>query len=439
MLSQSTVSIPKANVEGKRPLLGRSTRIHPEAIREDISALIEAIDTGQLDEGQHALLRSYIYAHYHPELSIRVRVRIYLAVKEALEDENLGRMKNLAGIRQKSPYINAISNVGKRSSYFGGLIGVTVAGHFFLPPFVKFGVLPVARKAIRKLVPKLVHLTPIDKSLRLSSLVGKNPNCIYRGIRRAMGTRINRAGKPVSSDADTAPMDDLIGNLFFRALIERSSFSTTAREDFAARAQIAFLYDMARVSRLLEGLARNPDLTWERVSRYASFAMFLKSMESDEVPVQEMLRDGLDTISRAQYGKRRNEIRFYLEFERGMRHLQYLLQVVEPLDRFNERDAFDELESEEAKLAFFEQTRIVMESLYFGHDRELAAMKPMFLSFKKAALEEMPKGARTEEARYRVFQSRVKSILALYRKSFRDLGTAELLSYDQELARFLGR
>ena len=233
-MAKSTISIPVVNPDGRRPTVGRNVKIGIEAVRNDISLVIEAIGTGELTDDQHALLRSYIFAHYHPELKVSCRVRIYQAVKEALEDENLNQLRDIAGIKQKSAYINAITNVGKRSSYFGGLIGVTVAGHFFLPPFVKFGIIPAARRTIRKLVPRQIHLTPIDKPFKLSKLVGRGPRVIYKGICRALGPEVGRAGKPVAGDINTTAMDDLIGNLFFCSLIEQSSFTSAAKEDFGS-------------------------------------------------------------------------------------------------------------------------------------------------------------------------------------------------------------
>ncbi|MDF1814996.1 MAG: hypothetical protein P1V20_22520 [Verrucomicrobiales bacterium] len=439
MLSRSKISIPNAHPDGGRPFVGRSRKVEVENIREDITALIEAIGSCSVSDDQQSLLRSYIYAHYHPELRIKMRVRIYQAVKAALEDDNLNELRDIAGIKKKSAYINTISNVGKRSSYFGGIIGVTVAGYFFLPPIVKLGALPVAKSAIRRFAPKTRHLTPIDKSLKLSSLVGKNPSAVYAGIRKSLGFEVRKAGRPVSAHIDTTPLDDLIGNLFFRSLIEQSSFDEPAKEDFRRRALVAFLYNMARVSRQLEGLARSPDLAWERISNYTNFAMFLKSMESTEVPIQDMLRDAVETISRARIGSGRKDSCFYIEFERGLKYLHYIIEVVEPLDKFNENDVFDDVESETAKLAFFDQNRIVMERLYFEHESEIARVKPMFLDFQKAALEPFPKRAASPEERYEVFQARVKKILSGYRKPLRELGQAEVRSYDAEVDRLRAR
>ena len=438
MTSRSTVSLPIVNAEGARPLVGRTSKIEFSVIQEDLKALIEGLGTESENASQPDLLRSYLYAHYHPELKIRPRVQIYQAVKRVLEDENLEQLRDIAGIRQQSAYINTITNVGKRSSYFGGLIGVTVVGWVFLPPVVKFGIVVVAKNVIRKLVPKQNYLIPIDKHLKISSMVGKDPDTIYSGIRAALGSRIRSAGKPVSARIDSTPVDDLVGNLFFRSLIEVSSFNAIAKRDLRARAQISFLYDMARVSRQLEGLARNPNLCWERIFNYTNFAMFLKSMESMEVPIMGMLRDAVETISRARIGSRKRDIRFYMEFERGLKNLNYILQVVEPLDKFNEQDDFDELESKAAKLAFFDQNHLVMERLYIGHENELLKLRPMFLEFRKAALETLPENSKTGDAHFRRFQAQVKSIISSYRRNFLALGKAELHSYDQELVRIRG-
>ena len=101
-------------------------------------------------------------------------------------------------------------------------------------------------------------------------------------------------------------------------------------------------------------------------------------MESSEVPIQAMFRYAVETISRARIGSSKKKIRFYTEFERGLRNLNYILEVVEPLDKFNEQDDFDDIESRAAKLAFFEQNRIVMERLYMGHEAEVEQLQPMF-------------------------------------------------------------
>lgn len=433
MLSRSTVTIPNVSHEGGRYLLDRSTKIEIEAIKSDISGIIEAIACGQLSEQQQARLRSYLFAHYHPELKIRPRVHIYQAVKSVLEDDNLNQLRNIVGIRQKSAYLNTISNVGKRSSYFGGLIGISVVGFFFLPPIVKLGIIPVAKRTVKKLIPRQNYLIPIDKSLKLSSLIGKSPSQIYKGIQSALGSRTRRAGSPVPARIDTAAMDDLTGNLFFRALIEESDFTNEAKADFRGRAQIAFLYDMAGVSRQLEGLARDPALSWERISNYTNFAMFLKSMESREVPILDMLQFAIEVISRAQIGKKKKDVRFYTEFERGLKNLNYALSVVEPLDKFNETDAFDDLESRDAKLAFFEQNRLVMERLYIEHEPELAEVRPMFSAFKETALKAPPQSAQSDREKYEAFQRQITKILATYRSSLRALGRAELRSYDREL------
>ena len=435
MASRAKISIPLVDFDGSRPLVSKSKKIEAQEIVTDINALIESLATQTLNIDQHASLRSYIFAHYHPELKIKMRVRIYQAVKEALEDENLNELRDIAGIRKKSAYINTISNVGKRSSYFGGLIGVTVAGYFFLPPIVKFGVVPVAKRTIRKLIPKQVYLTPIDKSLKLTQLIQKNPAGVYAGIYKSLGVSAKRAGRPVTAKINTTAMDDLVGNLFFRSLIELSSFNEQVRTELRKRAQIAFMYDMARVSRQLEGLARTPSLAWERIFHYTNFAMFLKSMESKEVPIQAMLQQAVETISRANIGKKKNQRQFYAEFERGLRHLNYCLQVVEPLDKLNEEDVYDEIESEEAKLAFFEQNRLVMERLYMGFENELQDARPMFEAIKQAAISKPTKKPKSEEEIYRVFRSKVKSIISKHSKCFKTLGEAELKSYDAELGR----
>jgi hypothetical protein len=371
-------------------------------------------------------LRSYLYAHYHPEFNTSRRVIIYQTVKSTLENNNLSRLKNIAGIKQKSAYINTILNVGKRSSYFGGLIGVTVAGYFFLPPIIKWGIIPVAKQAIRNLVPNQRYLTPIDKYLKLTRLVGKSPTKIYAGIKRALGPELGHAGKPVPREIDTTPMDDLIGNLFFRSLIELSNFAEPAKQDLRQRAGIAFIYDMARVSRQLEGLTQTPDHCWDRISHYTNFGMFLKSMESPEVPIQTMLRDAVEIISRAKPGRGRKNRRFYAELERGLKNLNYILQVVEPLDKFNETDAFDDIETPTAKLAFFAQNRIVLERLYLGHDTQLARLTPVFQDFQ-AACHQSPDTLALSE--------KIRAILSAHKKTFKELGKVELDSYREELRR----
>ncbi len=425
-MPKNSFRIPAVNMDGHRPWIGRHRQVTISEISQDISDLLETIDSGTTSENSKARLRSYLYAHYHPEFKTSRRVIIYQTVKSALENSNLSHLKNIAGIKQKSAYINTILNVGKRSSYFGGLIGVTVAGYFFLPPIIKWGILPIAKQAIRNLVPNQRYLTPIDNYLKLSRLIGKSPTVIYSGIRKALGPEVGHAGKPVPKEIDTTPLDDLIGNLFFRWLIELSNFSDAAKNDLRQRAEIAFIYDMARVSRQLEGLAQTPEHCWDRISHYTNFGMFLKSMESPEVPIHDMLRTAVEIISRANPGRGHKNRRFYAELERGLKNLNYTLEVVEPLDRFNEKDEFDDIETPAAKLAFFAQNRNVLERLYIGHDTQLAGLTNMFQDFQQACLLSNDPTALPKQ---------IRTILVSYKKSFKELGKVELDSYREEVRR----
>ena len=435
-MGRGRILIPSVASSGRRLLFRGRQRLEVDDLRKDVSRLVESLATGELDREQTGRLRSYLYLHYHPERRLHPRVRIYQAVKETLESENLNHLRDIAGIRERSAYINAISNVGKRSSYFGGLIGVTVVGFFLLPPIVKLGIVPVAKRAVRRIVPRQNYLNPIDKGLKLNALLGREPGAVFQGLRKALGLHfVSSAGKPVPARIDTAPMDDLIGNLFFCSLIESAGFDEGAQIEFRQRAQIAFLYDMARVSRQMEGLTRNPNLCWERIYHYTNFAMFLKSMESGEVPIAGMLRDAVETISRASIGSRKRDCRFYAEFERGLRCLHQALQVVEPLDRFNEADAFDDVESPEAKLAFFEQNRLVMERLYCGFENELIGVRPMFEEFRKAAARTPSAKARSEVEQYQEYQMRFQGIIGAHRKPLKKLGHTELAAYDAETKR----